>query len=111
MSGDGCVAAGVAAAAELGPRARAAGFASLAVACEPTGHRWRVLDLCFAEQQSGSCPFTGLLGAHEGERQNRSGIVETLGGGSGLGSGQASAVGGDIDRAIVRTERQVPVAV
>ena len=25
-------------------RARAAGFASVTVACEPTGHRWRVLD-------------------------------------------------------------------
>ena len=31
-------------------RARAAGFASVTVACEPTGHRWRVLDQLAAER-------------------------------------------------------------
>lgn len=42
---------------ELGPvlewaagRARAAGFAGVTVACEPTGHRWRVLDQLAAER-------------------------------------------------------------
>ena len=30
--------------------ARAAGFASVTVACEPTGHRWRVLDQLAAER-------------------------------------------------------------
>ena len=31
-------------------RAKAAGFASVTVACEPTGHRWRVLDQLAAER-------------------------------------------------------------
>jgi transposase len=31
-------------------KARAAGFASVTVACEPTGHRWRVLDQLAAER-------------------------------------------------------------
>jgi len=31
-------------------RARAAGFVSVTVACEPTGHRWRVLDQLAAER-------------------------------------------------------------
>ncbi len=31
-------------------RARAAGFGSVTVACEPTGHRWRVLDQLAAER-------------------------------------------------------------
>jgi transposase len=31
-------------------RARAAGFVSVTVACEPTGHRWRVLDQLSAER-------------------------------------------------------------
>jgi transposase len=31
-------------------RARVAGFASVTVACEPTGHRWRVLDQLAAER-------------------------------------------------------------
>jgi transposase len=31
-------------------RARAAGFASVTVACEPTGHRWRVLDQLAAQR-------------------------------------------------------------
>ena len=31
-------------------RARAAGFASVTVACEPTGHRWRVLDQLATER-------------------------------------------------------------
>ena len=31
-------------------RARTAGFASVTVACEPTGHRWRVLDQLAAER-------------------------------------------------------------
>jgi transposase len=31
-------------------RARAAGFASVTVACEPTGHRWRVLDQLAVER-------------------------------------------------------------
>jgi transposase len=31
-------------------RARAAGFTSVTVACEPTGHRWRVLDQLAAER-------------------------------------------------------------
>ncbi len=31
-------------------RARAAGFASVTVACEPTGHRWRVLDQLASER-------------------------------------------------------------
>ena len=31
------------------PRATAAGFSSVVVACEPTGHRWRVLDQIAAE--------------------------------------------------------------
>ena len=31
-------------------RARASGFASVTVACEPTGHRWRVLDQLAAER-------------------------------------------------------------
>ena len=31
-------------------RSRAAGFASVTVACEPTGHRWRVLDQLAAER-------------------------------------------------------------
>jgi transposase len=31
-------------------RARAAGFVSVTVACEPTGHRWRVLDQIAAER-------------------------------------------------------------
>ena len=31
-------------------RAAAAGFASVTVACEPTGHRWRVLDQLAAER-------------------------------------------------------------
>ena len=31
-------------------RATAAGFASVTVACEPTGHRWRVLDQLAAER-------------------------------------------------------------
>jgi transposase len=31
-------------------RAIAAGFASVTVACEPTGHRWRVLDQLAAER-------------------------------------------------------------
>jgi transposase len=31
-------------------RAHAAGFASVTVACEPTGHRWRVLDQLAAER-------------------------------------------------------------
>jgi hypothetical protein len=31
-------------------RARAAGFASVTVACKPTGHRWRVLDQLAAER-------------------------------------------------------------
>jgi transposase len=30
-------------------RAAAAGFASVTVVCEPTGHRWRVLDRLAAE--------------------------------------------------------------
>ena len=34
-------------------RAHAAEFASVTVACEPTGHRWRVLDQLAAE---GDCP-------------------------------------------------------
>jgi transposase len=32
-------------------RARAAGFESVTVACEPTGHRWRVLDQLAAERE------------------------------------------------------------
>jgi len=31
-------------------KAKAAGFASVTVACEPTGHRWRVLDQLAAER-------------------------------------------------------------
>ena len=31
-------------------RAKAAGFASVTVACEPTGHRWRVLDQLAADR-------------------------------------------------------------
>ncbi len=31
-------------------RAKAAGFASVTVACEPTGHRWRVLDQLASER-------------------------------------------------------------
>ena len=31
-------------------RARAAGFVSVTVACEPTGHRWRVLDQLAAQR-------------------------------------------------------------
>ena len=31
-------------------RSRAAGFAGVTVACEPTGHRWRVLDQLAAER-------------------------------------------------------------
>jgi len=31
-------------------RAQAAGFTSVTVACEPTGHRWRVLDQLAAER-------------------------------------------------------------
>jgi len=31
-------------------KAAAAGFASVTVACEPTGHRWRVLDQLAAER-------------------------------------------------------------
>src|SRR5215472_11932301 len=31
-------------------RATAAGFASVTVACEPTGHRWRVLDQLAAQR-------------------------------------------------------------
>jgi len=30
--------------------ARAAGFVSVTVACEPTGHRWRVLDQLAAQR-------------------------------------------------------------
>jgi hypothetical protein len=30
--------------------ARSAGFASVTVACEPTGHRWRVLDQLAAQR-------------------------------------------------------------
>jgi transposase len=31
-------------------KAAAAGFASVTVVCEPTGHRWRVLDQLAAER-------------------------------------------------------------
>lgn len=42
-------------------QARAAGFASVTVACEPTGHRWRVLDQLAAERGLGLVCVQPLL--------------------------------------------------
>ena len=49
-------------------KASAAGFASVTVACEPTGHRWRVLDqLAAGRGLALVCvqPLLGLPGARE----------------------------------------------
>jgi transposase len=50
-------------------RARAAGFESVTVACEPTGHRWRVLDQLAAERELALVCVQPLLvyRAREGE--------------------------------------------
>jgi transposase len=49
-------------------RAGGAGFVSVTVACEPTGHRWRVLDQLAAERGLPLVcvqPLLGLPGARE----------------------------------------------
>jgi transposase len=43
-------------------RAIAAGFASVTVACEPTGHRWRVLDQLAAQRGLALVSVQPLLG-------------------------------------------------
>jgi transposase len=54
-------------------RATAAGFASVTVACEPTGHRWRVLDQLAAERGLALVCVQPLLAcrAREGEDLTR----------------------------------------
>lgn len=42
-------------------QARAAGFTSVTIACEPTGHRWRVLDQLAAERRLGLVCVQPLL--------------------------------------------------
>jgi hypothetical protein len=70
-------------------RAAGAGFASVTVACEPTGHRWRVLDqLAAGRGLALVCvrPLPGLPGP----------------GGWGPGPGQARSQGRGADRAAGR---------